>query len=110
MRPSLPLHAERAAATAGALHVRVFELEACAFEGLNVIDDATVQIHDRGRVDEHLQAVHFESLIHHSSAVFELHGIGEAGASAPYDSNAQAGGNGVLLAHDLFHLGDSIGG
>jgi hypothetical protein len=46
-------------------------------------------------IDEDLQAFHVESLVHHSSAIFKLHGIGETGASATHDSNPQAGGNGV---------------
>src|SRR5580698_3436174 len=104
------LHAERRSAAAGALHVRIFELEARAFEGLDVVDDAAVEIHDRGRVDINFQAVHVEGLVHHSGAIFKLHGIGEAGASAAHHTDAQTGGNGTLLAHDFLHLGDGAAG
>src|SRR6202140_2573513 len=104
------LNAERRAAAAGAFHVRIFKLEARAFESLDIIDDAAIQIHDRSGIDEALESIHFEGLVHHSGAVLKLHRIGETGASATYHSDAQAGGNGGLLAHNLFHLGDSIWG
>src|ERR1051326_1193852 len=103
------LHAERRSAAAGALHIRIFELESCTLERLYVIHHAAVQVHDRGRVDEYLQAVQFERLVHHSGAVLKLHRIRETGASAADDSNTQSGRNGILLRHDLFHLGDGIG-
>src|SRR5579859_618612 len=104
------LHAERRSAAAGAFHVRILELESRTLEGLHVIHDAAVEIHDRRRIDEYLQAVHFEGLVHHSGAVLKLHGIRETGASAADDSNAQSGRNRVLLRHDLFHLGNGIAG
>lgn len=36
------LHVERRTAAAGALHVRVLELESCAFQGLKIVDSAAV--------------------------------------------------------------------
>src|SRR5579864_1974413 len=38
------LHAKRGAATAGAFHLRIVELETCAFEGLEVVHGASVQV------------------------------------------------------------------
>src|ERR1700739_1284705 len=108
-RPS-SLNAERRAAAAGAFHVRILELEARAFESLHIIDDAAIQIHDGSGIDEALESIIFKRLFHHSGAILKLHRIGETGASATHHSDAQARGNGVLLAHNLFHLGDSIGG
>src|ERR1700734_4519073 len=104
------LYAERRSAAAGALHVRVLELEAGTFQSFNVVNHATVQIHDGSGVDEHLQAVHFESFVHHSGSVFKLHGIGETGTAATDYSDAQACRHGILLAHDLFYFRDRAGG
>src|SRR5579863_5227531 len=93
MRPlhfqKLALHVERRTAAASALHIRILELEASAFECLDVIDHAAIQIHDRRRIDVDLQAVEIKSLIHHAGAVFELHRVGEPGTTAAYDTYAQ---------------------
>ncbi len=50
----LRLDAERRTAAAGGLHIRIFELEAGAFEGLDVIDDASLEVHHGSGVDEDL--------------------------------------------------------
>ena len=42
---SVDLHAKGRTATAGALHLRILELEARCFQRLYIIDDAAVQIH-----------------------------------------------------------------
>src|SRR5258708_2055618 len=105
----LNLHAERGSAAASALHVRVLEFEACTFEGFNVVDNASVQIHDGSGVDEYLHSVHVEGLVHHSGRILELHRVREARAPSAYDSYAEACGNGRLLPHDVFYLGNGIG-
>src|SRR5258708_3120906 len=48
------LRAEGRPAAAGALHVRVLELEAGRFKGFHVVDHTAVQVHQRGRVHENL--------------------------------------------------------
>src|SRR5580692_3687169 len=100
MRPlhfqKLSLHIERRTAAAGALHIRVLELESRALERLNVIYDAPIQVHDRGRIDVDLKAVKIKGLIHHACAVFELHGVGEPGTTAAHDTYAQTGGDWIL--------------
>jgi hypothetical protein len=60
------LDAKRGTATAGALRVRVLKLEACCFKGFHVIHHAAIEIHQRSRIDEHLEAVEGENLVHHS--------------------------------------------
>src|SRR5712691_1002346 len=103
------LDAERRSAAASTLHVWIFKFEAGPFERLDVIHDAAVEIHDGGGIHEHLESVHLESFVHHSSDVFKLHGIGKAGAPASDDANAQACRHGRLLAHDLFDFGYRVG-
>src|SRR6266568_8902975 len=103
---NVELHVERGTATAGALHIRVFELEARAFQRLDVIDACALQIHERGRIDENLESIVFEGLIHGSSAVFELHAVGESRAAAAHNAHAQTRGNRSLLRHDLLNFGD----
>src|SRR3954463_16824957 len=95
------LDAERRSATAGALHVRVLELEARALQGLDVIHLAAIQVHGRGRVNKNFYAFEVEGLVHHAGIVLERHGIGEAGASAADYADAQASRDGALLRHDL---------
>src|SRR5579872_7456647 len=76
------LHAERRSAAAGALHVRIFKLKAGPLEGLDIIDNTVVQVHQRGCVHIDLEPVHVEHLIHHTRAVFERHRVGETGAAS----------------------------
>jgi hypothetical protein len=59
------LDAKRGTATAGALRVRVLKLEACCFQGFHVIHHAAIEIHQRSRIDKHLEAVEGENLVHH---------------------------------------------
>src|SRR5437867_2436114 len=76
-------------AAAGAFDVRIFELKSGAFEGLDVVDDAAVQVHHGSGVHVDFQSVHVENLVHHACTVFEGHGVGEAGASTAHDAHAQ---------------------
>src|SRR5215471_15640099 len=95
----LRLDVERRPAAAGALHVRVLELETGALQRLDVIHAAAVQVHDRGGVHEYFEAVHVEHFVHHAGASIELQGIGEARASASHNPDAQASRHGILLRH-----------
>ena len=51
------LHVERGTTAAGALHVRIFELETRAFQRFDIIDACTLQVHERGRINKNLQAI-----------------------------------------------------
>src|ERR1700677_3938114 len=53
------LDAEGAAAAAGALDVRVVELETRAFDGFDVVDLDAIEVHLAHLVDENLEAVKF---------------------------------------------------
>src|SRR5260370_4711983 len=68
---TLNLHAERRSAAAGALHVRILELETRAFQSLDVVDNAAVQVHHGSGIDEYFQPFHVEGLVHHSGGVLE---------------------------------------
>src|SRR6201999_564906 len=59
------LCAEGRSTAAGALHVRVFKLEARRFKRFHVVDHAAIQIHQRCGVNKDLQIVETEYLIHH---------------------------------------------
>src|SRR6266704_5591025 len=100
---------EAGSATAGALHVRVLELEARALEGLDVVDNASRKIHERGRVHENLQTFKLEDFVHGSGAILKLHAVLEARAAATDYSHTQTCGDRILLRHDLFYLGDGVG-
>src|SRR5260370_6400221 len=104
------LDVERRPAAAGALHVRVLELETGTLQRLDVIHPAAVQVHDRGGVHEHFKAVHIEHFVHHARAGVELQGVGEARASASHHPHAQASRRGILLRHDSLYLGNGIWG
>ena len=60
------LDAKRGTATASALSVRVLKFEACCFKGFHVIHHAAIEIHQRSRIDKHLETVESENLVHHS--------------------------------------------
>jgi len=98
------LNAERRSAPASALGVGVLELEACCFEGFDVVDDAAVEVHERSGVDKDLECAEVKDLVHHAGLVLKRHGVLEAGASAADDANAQAGRERILGRHDLTHL------
>src|ERR1700686_5829523 len=76
------LNAEGAAAAAGALDVGVVELEAGAFEGLDVVDFHALKGHGAHLVDGNLQAVEIHDLIGIVGLVFKRPVVLESGASA----------------------------
>src|SRR5260370_5240985 len=63
------LYVERRAAAASALDVRIFEFESGSFYCLNIVDNATIQVHGGGRVDKNLQPVEIINLIHDPRSV-----------------------------------------
>jgi len=82
------LNAKRAAAAASALHVRVIELEAGAFDGLNVVDLDAIQVHRAHLVDRDLEPVKINDLIGLIGLVFKCHVVLETGAASADDGNA----------------------
>jgi hypothetical protein len=101
------LNAERAAAAAGALDVRVIELEARTFDCLDVINLDTVEVHLAHLIDENFEAVEFIDVVAVLvDLIFESHVIAETRATATHDRDAQAGGRGILLRQDFLHFGD----
>src|SRR5271154_1456874 len=101
------LNAERAAAAASALDVRVVEFKARTFDCLDVINLHTVEIHFAHLIDENFQAVEFIDVVAVLiDLILESHVIAETRATAAHDSDAQAGGRGILLRQDFLHFGD----
>src|SRR5271155_996240 len=95
------LDAKRRSATAGALRVRILKLEACRLKRFDIIHYATAQVHQRCRIDENLETVEGEDLVHHSRLVLKGHGILETRTAAAYYANAQSCRKGVLRRHDF---------
>src|SRR5580698_8854963 len=98
------LHAEARTAAAGALYLGVLKLEAGSLEGLYIVHRAAVQVHRAGRVDEDLEVLETNDLIHHAGGVLKRHGVLETGTSATDHTDAQTGRNRILGGHDLLHL------
>src|SRR5271166_2752611 len=96
------LNVKRGAATAGALHVRVLELEPGAFQGLDVIDMRSAQIHQGSGIHVNLQTVKIENLVHHAGAVLEGHGILKSRATAADYGQPQSRRDRRLRGHNLF--------
>jgi len=59
------LYAERRPAATGALRIRILKLEACRLKRLYIIHRATAEIHQRRRINENLETVEGEDLVHH---------------------------------------------
>ena len=57
------LYAERAATAAGALDVRIIELEASAFQRLDIIDGDAFQVHFAHLIDEDLESIEFINVV-----------------------------------------------
>src|ERR1700722_17318806 len=106
---AVDLYVERGAATAGALNVRILELESSAFQSLNVINVRAAQIHQRSGVNVHLQTFEVEYLVHHAGAVLESHRILKAVATATHYGQTKPRWNRRLHSHNLFYLGNCAG-
>jgi len=101
------LDAEGAAAAAGALDVRVVELEARTFDCLDVVNLHAVEIHFAHLIYENFQAIEFINVVAILiDLVLESHVVAETRATAAHDSDTQAGGRGILLRQDFLHFGD----
>ena len=88
--PHRRLGREGGAAPAGALHVRVAELEAGAVEALDVVDLRPVQVLVAQGIDVELDALVLERLVEVGRLVLEVEVVREARAAAADDAEAQA--------------------
>src|SRR5258706_5968169 len=82
------LYAERRAAAARRLDVRVLELEACTLETLDVIDLGTDEVHQAHLVDDALHALDLELAIDLGRHV-EIEVVRESGAATTDDAKAK---------------------
>src|SRR2546425_10224257 len=98
------LDAEGAAAAAGALHMRVVELEPRTFKRLDVVNLHSVQIHRAHLVHGNLQAVELEHVIRLIGLILEGHVILESRASPAHNRDAQRRRHRVLQIHDFLDL------
>jgi hypothetical protein len=103
------LDAERTAASASALHVRVIELEASALDGLDVVDLDAFQVHRTHLIDRDLEPVKIDHFIGFIGRVFKSHVVLETGAASADDGNAQRHRYRILHAHDFLDLGAGSG-
>jgi hypothetical protein len=100
----LRLDAERAAATAGALNVRVVKLEARAFDAFDVIDLYAFKIHRAHLVNGNLQAVKVQYFIGVVGLVLECHVILKTRAAAADYRDTESRGHRALHVHYFFHF------
>jgi hypothetical protein len=107
--PCTELDAEGTAATAGALHIGIVELESRTFNRLDVIDLNTVQVHGTHLVNGNLQTIELENLVRIGSLIFKRHVVLETGAAPADHSHAQRDWHRSLHAHDFLHLGTCYG-
>jgi len=103
------LDAEGTAAAAGAFHVRIVELESCAFNRLDVIDLDSIQVHGTHLVDRDLQAIELKNLVRIGGLVFKRHVVLETGAATADHGNAKCHRHRALHAHDFLDLGTRNG-
>src|SRR5882724_2914674 len=99
------LNAERAAAPAGALHVRVVELEPGAFDRLDIVDFHAFQVHRAHLVHGHFETVKIDHFVRVVGLVLECHVILKSRASAADYRDSQRRWNRALHAHDFLHFG-----
>src|SRR5262249_23090527 len=102
--PPSGLCRERGPAAAGALDVRVAELEAGAVEALYVVDLGPVEVLVAERVDVELDALVLERLVELGRLVLEVEVVGEAGAPSADDAQAQPLAREVLGGGDFQDL------
>src|ERR1043166_9383122 len=76
------LDLERTAAAAGRLHLRVVELEARAFERLDVIHFGAIQVQHAGLIYEDFEVAVVVGLVQHVGLVFEGHRVAESATTA----------------------------
>ena len=98
------LYAERTATAAGALDVRVVELEASAFQRFDIVDGDAFQVHFAHLIDENLESVEFIDVVGWILRILKRHVIAEARAASAHDGHAESNGRGGLLTHNFFYL------
>src|ERR1019366_7474706 len=86
---TIPLCRERRAAAAGALGVRVVELEARSVEAFDVVDLGVLEVLEAHRIDVELHAVRLELLVHVADLVLEVEVVGEASAASADHAQAE---------------------
>src|SRR5215469_14670519 len=96
--------AERAAAAAGGLHVRVIELEAGAFEGLDIVDFHALEIHRAHLIDGDFQAVEIHHFIGIVGLVFKGHVVLKTRTAAADNGDTQGRRYRRLHSHDFLDL------
>src|SRR5215472_5254390 len=101
--------AERAAAAASALDVRVVELEAGSLERFDVIDFNTLQVHRAHLVHSDLQAIEIQYFVGLVGLVFKRHMVLETGTAATHDGDTQGYRHRRLHCHDFLDLAGGNG-
>src|ERR1019366_7176686 len=105
---TIPLCRERRAAAAGALGVRVVELEARSVEAYDVVDLGVLEVLEAHRIDVELHAVRLELLVHVAALVLEVEVVGEPGAPSTDHAQSQPlPGEGLGLG-DFANLGGGL--
>src|SRR5688572_16926911 len=104
------LGAEAGAAAAGALGLRVHELEPRAVQALDVVDLGPLEVLVAHHVDVELHPVRHELLVHVGRLFLEVEVVLEAGAPASDDPDPKALLAEVLGGANLFDLGGGTGG
>ena len=99
------LNAKRTAAAAGTLYVRIIELEACALDGLDVINLDAIQVHRAHLVNRDLQPVKIHDLIGLIGRIFKCHVVLKARAASADHGYAQRHRHRILHVHDFLNLG-----
>src|SRR5579871_2588346 len=100
---------EGSTTTATALRVGVAPFPAAFEQVLNrVVKHRALQERRALAVHDHPDAVHLKDLVALGHVGVQRHGVGEAGAAAPLDADAQPCIQLVLLLHQKFDLFDRI--
>lgn len=84
------LNAKGAAATAGALHVRIVELEARALNRFDVVDFNAFQVHGAHLVNGNLQPVEIKNFIGLVRLILKRHVILKTGAASANHGDSQS--------------------
>ena len=83
------LNAERFAAAAGLICVRIDKFKAAVLKGIRIIECGAVQVEEAFGVDVEFDAVIAELMVFVFLEV-EVDGVGKAGAASAFDHHAQA--------------------
>ena len=94
-----PLRGERTAAAAASRGVGILKDESLAHQGLFVFEDSAGKIEQAFGIDEDAGAEFLENLVAITGLRVETHGVGEAGATAALDTDAQAA---LIERHTVF--------